>query len=157
MSERPCSKRLARYRAQGELGLLDRSSARLKVHSRTGEQFVQLLVSLRRLRFTARELADLLGMPVATISGILKRIGLGKLGRLGLEPGERYERACPSELIHIDIEKLGRIQGGACKRITGGSGNTGSLTQPDAAGGRRRAKGWDSVHVAVGDTTRRVL
>jgi hypothetical protein len=79
-------------------------------------------------------------MPVSTISGILKRIGMGKLGRLGLEPAQRYERARPGELIHIDVKKLGRIQGGAGKRITGGTGNNGSVMGRDAAGVRRQAK-----------------
>jgi transposase len=98
VSERTCSKWVARYRAEGELGLLDRSSAPARVHNRTDEQLVELLASLRRLRFTAPELADLLDMPASTISGILKRIGLGKLGRLGLEPAVRYERERPGEL-----------------------------------------------------------
>jgi hypothetical protein len=59
-------------------------------------------------------------MPCSTISAILKRHGMGKLGRLGLEPAVRYERERPGELIHIDVKKLGRIHGGAGKRITGG-------------------------------------
>jgi transposase len=75
VSERTCSKWVTRYRSDGEPGLLDRSSAPRRVHNRTNEQLVQLLASLRRLRFTAPELADLLGLPVSTISGVLKRIG----------------------------------------------------------------------------------
>jgi hypothetical protein len=59
---------------------------------------------------------------LSTVSAVLKRIGLGKLGRIGLEPVRRYERARPGELIHIDVKKLGRIEGGAGKRITGGHG-----------------------------------
>jgi hypothetical protein len=74
--------------------------------TRTDQQLVRLLASLRRLRFTAPELADLLDMPVSTISGVLKRIRMGKLGRLGLEAAARYERARPGELIHIDVKKL---------------------------------------------------
>ena len=68
----------------------------------------------------ARRSPKLLGWPLSTVSGVLKRIGMGKLGRLGLEPAERYERDRPGELIHIDVKKLGRIQGGAGKRICGG-------------------------------------
>ena len=60
-------------------------------------------MALRRLRFTRTAIAELLGMPVSTMSGILTRIGLGRLGRLGLEPAERYERERPGELIHINI------------------------------------------------------
>ena len=78
---------------------------------------------------------------------------MGKLGRLGLEPARRYERARPGELIHIDVKKLGRIQGGAGKRIFGGSSHyTGSFT--DAAGRIRRKAGWDFVHIAIDDATR---
>ncbi len=48
-------------------------------------------------------------MALSTVSGILTRIGIGKLGRLGLEPAVRYERQTPGELIHIDIKKLGEV------------------------------------------------
>jgi transposase InsO family protein len=154
VSERTCSKWVARYRAEGELGLLDRSSAPGRVHNRTDERLVQLLASLRRLRFTAPELADLLDMPVSTISGILKRIGLGRLGRLGLEPARRYERERPGELVHIDVKKLGRIQGGAGKRVTGGRRRNGYPRRTDRDGVRRLQVGWDAVHVAVDDATR---
>ncbi len=144
VSGRTCSKWVSRYRAQGEAGLLDRSSAPRRVHNRTDEQLVQLLAALRRLRFTAPELSELLGLPISTISGILRRIGMGKLGRLGLEPARRYERERPGELIHIDVKKLGRIAGGAGHRFTGRG--------PGAH--RNRGIGWDAVHVAIDDATR---
>jgi transposase InsO family protein len=115
---------------------------------------VQLLAALRRLRFTAPELADLLDMPCSTVSAVLKRIGLGKLGRLGLEPAVRYERARPGELIHIDVKKLGRIQGGAGKRVTGGRATNASPRRRDADGVDRCVIGWDAVHVAIDDATR---
>jgi leucine-zipper of insertion element IS481/Integrase core domain len=153
VSGRTCSKWVARYRAEGDAGLLDRSSAPRRVHNRTDERTVQLLAALRRLRFTAPELAELLGMPLSTVSGVLKRIGMGKLGRLGMEPAVRYERALPGELIHIDVKKLGRITGGAGKRVTGIARNPRPRSQ-DAAGVPRLRAGWDAVHVAVDDATR---
>ncbi len=52
-------------------------------------------------------------MALSTVSGILTRVGIGRLGRLGLEPAVRYERSRAGELIHIDVKKLGRIVGGA--------------------------------------------
>jgi transposase InsO family protein len=143
-----------RYRQEGAAGLLDRSSAPAVVANRTAENTVQLLAALRRLRFTAPELADLLDLPASTISGILKRIGMGKLGRLGQEPPQRYERARPGELIHIDVKKLGRITGGAGKRITGGQGRNPRRQVTDAAGVRRNTRGWEAVHVAIDDATR---
>jgi transposase InsO family protein len=154
VSGRTCSKWVARYRAEGEAGLRDRSSAPRRVHNRTDARTEELLRSLRRLRFTAPELADLLGIPCSTVSAILRRSGMGKLGRIGLEPAVRYERARPGELIHIDVKKLGRIQGGAGKRITGGHGRNGRPSRTDAEGRRRNIRGWEAVHVAIDDATR---
>src|ERR671918_1637547 len=120
VSVRCARKWVARYRSEGEFGLLDRSSAPALVANRTPEDRVQAIAALRRLRFTGPEIAELLGMALSTVSGILTRIGMGKLGRLGLEPAQRYERERPGELVHIDVKKLGRIQGGAGKRVRDG-------------------------------------
>ena len=59
---------------------------------------VAVIVKLRRLRMTAAEIAETLAMPLSTVSGILTRLGLGRLGRLGLEQPVRYERSRPGEL-----------------------------------------------------------
>ena len=98
---------VARYRTGREFGLLDRSSAPHQVANRTDERRLEAIAALRRLRFTGPEIAELLQMPVSTVSGILQRIGMGRLGRLGLEPAERYERERPGELIHIDVKSSG--------------------------------------------------
>jgi transposase InsO family protein len=153
VSDRTCSKWVARYRAEGEPGLLDRSSAPRHVANRTDDRTVRLLAALRRLRFTAPELAELFDIPVSTVSAVLKRIGMGRLGRLGLEPAQRYERERPGELIHIDVKKLGRIHGGAGKRVTGGH-TRGRQRFKDANGIPRGIAGWDAVHVAIDDATR---
>src|SRR4051794_7137777 len=108
VSERTCSKWVARYRAEGELGLFDRSSAPKVVANRTEQHAVEAIAALRRLRFTGPEIAEVLDRPLSTVSGILTRIGMGRLGRLGLEPAERYERARPGELIHIDVKSWAR-------------------------------------------------
>ena len=153
VSERTCSKWVGRYRAEGLAGLVDRSSAPTVVANRSDEQTVMTIAALRRLRFTGPEIAELLDRPLSTVSGILTRIGMGKLGRLGMEPAQRYERAQAGELIHIDVKKLGRIVGGAGKRVRGGGNHyTGSFT--DAAGKRRGKAGWDYVHIAIDDATR---
>jgi hypothetical protein len=101
--------------------LFDRSSAPRRVANRTAEDRVAAIVKLRRLRFTAAEIAETLGMALSTVSGILTRIGLGKLGRVGLEPAVRYERSRPGELVHVDVKKLGRIHSGAGWRARGGA------------------------------------
>ncbi len=116
VSLRCARKWVGRYRHEGERGLLDRSSAPRRVANRTPEERVGLIVGLRRLRFTAPEIAELLGMALSTVSGILTRLGLGRLGRLGLEQPLRYECSRPGELLHLDVKKLGRIEGGAGKR-----------------------------------------
>ncbi len=154
ISERTARKWLARYRAEGVVGLQDRSSAPRHVANRTAPDTVELLTALRRLRFTAPELADLLDLPCSTISAVLKREGMGKLGRLGQEPVVRYERARPGELIHIDVKKLGRIKGGAGKRVTGGRKRNRHSRRMDADGVPRLRAGWDAVHVAIDDATR---
>jgi transposase len=144
---------VARYLAEGETGLIDRPSAAHHVHNRTPEDRVQVICALRRLRMTGAEIAEVLGMPETTVSGILTSCGLGRLGRLGMEPARRYERSRPGELVHIEVKKLGRIERGAGKRIMGGSGHyTGSYT--DGAGRRRGKAGWEFVHVCVDDATR---
>jgi transposase InsO family protein len=144
---------VARYLAEGEAGLLDRSSAAHRVHNRTPEDRIGVVCALRRLRMTGAEIAEVLGMAETTVSGILTRCGLGRLGRLGQEPPRRYERSRPGELVHIDVKKLGRIERGAGKRIMGGSSHyTGSYT--DEAGRVRRKAGWEFCHVCVDDATR---
>jgi transposase InsO family protein len=153
VSDRTCSKWVARYRAEGSPGLLDRSSAPAVVANRTEEHTIQAIAALRRLRFTGPEIAELLDRPLSTVSGILSRIGMGKLGRLGLQPAERYERGVAGELIHIDVKKLGRIQGGAGKRISGRRRNP-SPRRRDGSGIDRCLIGWDYVHIAIDDATR---
>src|SRR6266545_7326366 len=74
-----------------EHGLYDRSSAPRRVANRTAPDRVAAIVSLRRLRMTAAEIAETLAMPLSTVSAVLNRSGIGRLGRIGLEPPVRYE------------------------------------------------------------------
>ncbi len=151
VSVRTISKWRRRYRTEGEEGLLDRCSAPRSVPSRTGESRVAVIASLRRLHMTGAEIAETLRMPLSTVSGILTRIGLGKLWRLEpLEPPNRYEKKRPGELLHIDVKKLGRISGGAGHRVTGNRRRQGSTNHS------ARTTGWEYVHVAIDDATRLV-
>ena len=77
VSARTCRKWVTRFRADGELGLLDRSSAPQHVANRTAERRIAVIAALRRLRMTGPEIAEVLDMPLSTVSGILTRIGLG--------------------------------------------------------------------------------
>jgi transposase InsO family protein/transposase-like protein len=153
VSARTAGKWVARYRIEGSAGLLDRSSAPLLVANRSSERTVEAIAALRRLRFTGPEISEVLELPVSTVSGILKRIGMGRLGRLGMEAAERYERTVAGELIHIDVKKLGRIHGGAGKRITGVQRNP-TRTRTDRNGVERQIVGWECVHIAIDDATR---
>jgi transposase InsO family protein len=146
VSVRCARKWVVRYRAEGELGLLDRPSTPATVANRTCEHRVAAIAALRRLRFTGPEIAETLAMPLSTVSGILARIGMGRLGRLGLEPVERYERARPGELIHIDVKKLGRIARPGHRML--GRQSAGGLHR------RRYEHGWEFVHIAIDDCTR---
>jgi transposase InsO family protein len=145
-----CARKWAgRYRG-GDRRLLDRSSAPRCVANRTDPERVAVIVKLRRLRMTAAEIAEILGMPLSTVSGILTRAGLGRLGRLGLEQPRRYERSRPGELIHIDVKKLGRIRG-VGHRITG---SRASQAKTRIEGRRTGIAGWEFVHIAVDDYSR---
>ena len=149
ISDRTARKWIVRHRAEGRDGLLDRSSAPAVVANRTDDRRIEVIAALRRLRMTGAEIAETLDMALSTVSGILTRIGLGKLGRLGLEAAQRYERLRPGELIHIDVKKLGRIArpghavlGGQPARAVKGYHRT------------RYDRGWEFVHVAIDDATR---
>jgi transposase InsO family protein len=152
VSVRCARKWVGRYRA-GDRRLLDRSSAPRRVANRTCPERVAAIAKLRRLRMTAAEIAETLAMPLSTVSGILTRIGMGRLGRLGLEPAVRYERSRPGELVHVDVKKLGRIVGGAGWRVRGGAQHY-NRTFTDRDGHRRTTVGYEYVHIAVDDHSR---
>jgi transposase InsO family protein len=154
VSLRCARKWVGRYRLEGAQGLLDRSSAPRRVANRTPKERVEVIVALRSLRFTAAEIAETLEMALSTVSGILRRCGLGRLGRIGLEQPIRYERARPGELVHLDVKRLGRIQGGAGKRVSGGLRKHYNYRRIDAEGRRRLTVGWEYVHIAVDDHSR---
>jgi transposase InsO family protein len=141
VSERTARKWLARWRAEGEHGLLDRSSAPKRIPHRLAAKTIAAVEALRRLRMTAAEIAELLELALSTVSLWLRRLGLGRRSRLGPpEPPNRYERSRPGELVHVDVKKLGRF-GVAGKRMIG----------------RRHASrgyGWECCHVMVDDATR---
>jgi len=153
ISERSARKWLGRWRAEGEAGLLDRSSAPKRVPSRLPADRLEAIEALRRLRMTAAEIAEVLGMALSTVSRWLARIGLGRRSRLQPpEPPNRYERKRPGELIHVDIKKLGRIgRRGAGHRVLGpGRRQSQEKTGPKRLG----TTGWEFVHVCVDDATR---
>jgi len=75
---------------------------------------------------------------------------MGRLGRIGLEPAQRYERSRPGELVHVDVKKLGCVRG-VGHRI---SGSRASQAKTRIHGRRRGIAGWEFVHVAIDDYSR---
>jgi transposase InsO family protein len=149
VSVRCARKWVGRYR-DGDKELRDRSSAPRRVANRTSAERVAAIVLLRRLRMTAAEVAETLQMPLSTVSVVLKREGMGRLGRIGLEQPVRYERSRPGELVHIDVKKLGRIRG-VGHRITG---DRASQAKTRINGRITGIAGWEYVHLAVDDYSR---
>ena len=137
-----------RFQAAGPAGLADRSSRPHRLRAPTPDAVLQRIEDLRRQRWTGQQIALEVGASPATVSRALRRLGLNRLRALEpAEPVRRYEREHPGELIHIDIKKLGRIDG-IGHRITG-----------DRRGqSRRRARGqglgWEFAHVCIDDASR---
>ena len=116
---RTARKWLARFLAEGVEGLQDRSSRPHRLFRPTPPEIVERVEALRRQRWTGKQIAAELDISPATVSRILKRLGLNRI--VALEPAvpiRRYERDHPGELIHIDIKKLGRFER-VGHRITG--------------------------------------
>ena len=145
---RTVRKWVERYRREGLAGLRDRSSRPHHLYRPTPQALVEQVESLRRQRRTGKQIAAELHISSATVSRILRRLGLNRIAALEpAEPVRRYEREKPGEMIHIDIKKLGRIDG-IGHRITGdrrGQSNRRS---------RGQGLGWEFVHVAIDDNSR---
>jgi transposase InsO family protein len=153
VSERTAAKWLARWRTEGEAGLVDRSSAPRRRPTQLPGDRVQTIEALRRLRMTAAEIAECLDMALSTVSRWLQRIGLGKRSRLEPpEPPNRYERKRAGELVHVDVKKLGRFERPGHRMM--GRAAAKRLTQTTAAGRGRGVAGWEFCHVCVDDATR---
>ena len=140
---RTARKWLARFRAEGLEGLKDRSSRPHNLRKPTPASVVAEVEALRRQRFTGKQIAAQVGVSPATVSRILRRLGLNRIQAVEpAEPVRRYERDHPGELIHIDIKKLGRFER-IGHRITG-----------DPQKGKSRGAGWEFVHVCIDDASR---
>jgi transposase InsO family protein len=141
---RTVRKWLKRYHDEGAAGLLDRSSRPHRLYRPTPAASVERIAELRRQRWTGKQIARELGVSPATVSRVLKRLGLSRLRDLEPAPPViRYERKTPGEMIHLDIKKLGRFDR-VGHRITGD--RTGQSNS--------RGIGWEFVHVSIDDASR---
>jgi transposase InsO family protein len=148
VSIRTVRKWVARYRAEGEAGLLDRSSRPHRLRRPTPPATVERIEALRRQRWTGKRIAMTVGSSAATVSRVLRRLGISKMRALEpAEPVRRYQREHPGELIHIDIKKLGRFE-----RI--GHRITGDRAHRSGRHGRSKKAGWEFVHVCIDDASR---
>lgn len=140
---------LARYRDEGQAGLLDRSSApRRCPRALPSSEVRRILAGRRRLKVGPHRLGPMLGHPRSTVYGVLRRAGLSRLAHLDRPTATpiRYERERPGELVHLDVKKLGRIRPG------GGWRKLGQSSQTKAPKGR--GAGYDYLHVAIDDHSR---
>jgi transposase InsO family protein len=141
---RTVRKWLDRFKAEGLAGLRDRSSRPDHLRQPTPQATVDRIEALRRQRLTGKAIAAETGVSAATVSRVLKRLGLNRLSALEpAEPPRRSQRERPGELIHIDIKKLGKFNR-IGHRITGD--RTGQSNS--------RGVGWEFVHVAIDDASR---
>ena len=151
-SERTAAKWLKRFR-DGDHELLDRSSRPRRSPRQLPSERVRAIAALRRLSITAGEIAEVLRLPLSTVSLWLQRIGLGKRSRLAPpEPPNRYERRHPGELVHVDTKQLGRISiRGAGHRVLG---HRASQCGRRVDGRWTRTTGFEDVHVMVDEHSR---
>ena len=142
VSARTVRKWVARYAAEAEAGLTDRSCRPQRSPCATPPLLASWVERLRRQRWTGAEIAQVLQLSASTVARLLRRQGLARLRQVELPvPVQRYQWARPGDLLHLDVKKLARI-GRVGHRITGD----------------RRAQvrglGWEFVHVAVDDASR---
>ena len=131
------AKWVKRFRAEGVEGLRDRSSRPHSLPSQTPPATCTAIETLRRQRHTGKQIAAEVEVSPATVSRVLRRLGLNRIRDLEpAEPERRDERENLGEIIHIDIKKLGRFE-----RV--GHRITGDRTSPN----KSRGAGWDFVHV----------
>ena len=143
---------LARWRAEGDPGLLDRPSTAHRLPGKTSPATEARICELRtKLKRGPRRLAPLLGLPASTIHAVLTRHGLHRLAWLDRPTGQiirRYERDRPGELLHVDVKKIGRLRDGGGWRVHG-RGSAQNRAARDAP-----RVGYEYVHAAIDDHTR---
>ena len=147
---------LARYRAEGEPGLVDRSSRPRHSPGRTDPVTEAMIVALRRdRRLGPARIAGVLELNPSTVHRVLVRHSMPRLSWLDRPTGRvirRYEKSRPGELVHVDVKKLGAIRPGGGWRATGRGSVQDRRSRSEQMAGRR--VGYDFVHCAIDDHTR---
>jgi transposase InsO family protein len=145
---------VARYRAEGEAGLHDRSSRPHRCPGRTPTETEDRVLRARReLRAGPDRISEATGVPARTVTRILARHRVPRLAecdpltgapiRVSRATTVRYEHQHAGDLVHVDVKKIGRIPDGGGWRAHGRSEDV-----------RGRGIGYDYVHAAVDDHSR---
>ncbi len=123
VSPKTAKKWADRYRAEGAVGMADRSSRPRRSPSKTPQHVVKQVVRLRwRHRLGPVQIAGRLGIPASTVHAVLVRCRINRLARIDRVTGEplrRYEHDHPGSLIHVDVTKFGNIPDGGGWRYVG--------------------------------------
>ena len=145
-----------RYRAEGWAGLVERTSRPHRCPARTSTEVEDRVLELRRLRRRGPVfLAGKLGLVASTVGRIPARYRVAPLSATDPITGaplrqrrssRRYQRSRPGELLHVDLNQLGRIPDGGGWRLHGRGATAAHHTQTKA--------GYDYLHVAVDDHSR---
>jgi transposase len=112
---RTIRKWVARYRAEGLAGLHDRSSRPHRLRRPTPQETVRKVEQLRRQRWTGKQIAAEAGVSPATVSRVLRRLGINKLSALEPEPVRRYERKTRAS----SSTSISRSSAGSAPWVTG--------------------------------------
>ena len=142
VSLRTARKWKSRYRHGGVEALVDKSSRPLRCRSKLTEKTCEEIFSLRRKRLTGDEIASRLERGRSSVFRALRKLGCSRLTSLEAKPPvRRYQWEKPGQMLHLDIKRLGRIDGVGHRK----------------AGTRqvyRRRPGWEYLHVCIDDASR---
>ena len=113
-----------RWRREGDVGLVDRSSRPRNVPARTSRQLERRVEQLRCARkLGPARIAGIVGLPASTVHRILCRQGLNRIAWMDRPSGtvirHRITHDRPGELVQMDVKKLGRIPPGGGWRAWG--------------------------------------
>ena len=159
---RQCAHRwVARFQAEGDAGLCDRSSRPHRCPRRTAAEVEQHVLELRRLQRRGQDwLGPELGVPARTVSAILRRHRVpylrecdpltGEVIRSSKATAVRYEHDHPGSLTHMDVKKLGKIPEQGGWRARGRAATSAERIRRQ----RRGRTGFDYVHSLVDDHSR---
>ena len=113
----------ARWRAEGDAGLWDRSSRPRSCRHQTSGRLERRIVRLRRSRkLGPARIGGIVGVPASTVHRVLSRHGLNRLAWMHRPTGRvvrRIHTSRPGELVHIDAKRLARIPTGGGWRAHG--------------------------------------